>query len=153
MTKHHIEKPVLLEKIREANFSKKYVIDKIASQLVTLFFVCHPIIVYLTLSLCISIEMVWNQLKHHVWHLNIYTSQPAKVIDLLRNVCDQQITKGHWENYVGHVTKQKKEFWEMDHIIDNKIGPLVIHLSDNNDSNRSEEELLWRNQENKNCSL
>ena len=66
MTKHHIEKPVLLEKIREANFSKKYVIDKIASQLVTLFFVCHPIIVYLTLSLCISIEMVWNQLKHHV---------------------------------------------------------------------------------------
>ena len=30
----------------------------------------------------------------------------------------------------------------MDHIIDNKIGPLVIHLSDNNDSNGSEEELL-----------
>ena len=83
--------------------------------------------------------MVWNQLKHHTWHLNIYTSQPGKVIDLLRNVCDQKTTKGHWENYVGHVIKQEKKFWEVDHIIDNEIEPLVIQLSDNNDSDGSEE--------------
>ena len=41
----------------------------------------------------------------------------------------------------------------MDHIIDNKIEPLVIHLSDNNDSDGSEEELLWRSQKNKIGSL
>ena len=41
------------------------------------------------------IEMVWNQLKYHARHWNIYTSQPAKVIDLIRNVCDKKITMGH----------------------------------------------------------
>ena len=41
----------------------------------------------------------------------------------------------------------------MDHIIDDKIEPLVIHLSDNNDSDGSEEELLWRSQKNKIRSL
>ena len=30
----------------------------------------------------------------------------------------------------------------MGHLIDNEVGPLVIHLSDNNDSDESEEELL-----------
>ena len=62
--------------------------------------------------------MVLNQLKHRARHLNIYTNQPANVIDLLRNVCDQKITKGHWENHVRHVIKQEKEFREMDHVID-----------------------------------
>ena len=38
-------------------------------------------------------KMVWNQLKHHALHLSIYTSQPAKVIDLLRNVWDQKILR------------------------------------------------------------
>ena len=40
-------------------------------------------------------EMAWNPVKHHTRHLNIYTSQPAKVIDLLSNVCDKKITKAH----------------------------------------------------------
>ena len=30
----------------------------------------------------------------------------------------------------------------MGHLIDNEVGPLVILLSDNNDSDESEEELL-----------
>ena len=55
------------------------------------------------------------------------------------NICDQKITKEHWENYVSHITKQEKKFREMDHIIDNKNEPLVIHLSDNNYSDGSEE--------------
>ena len=100
MTKHHIEIPsplpvkhVLLEKIREANILKKYIIDSMATTAV-----------YSVLRLppyhCVfnPIEMVWNKLKHYARHLNIYTSQPAKIIDLLRNVCDQKITKEHWEN-------------------------------------------------------
>ena len=38
--------------------------------------------------------------------------------------------------------KQEKEFWEMKHIIDNDIEKLVIHLSDNKNSDGSEKELL-----------
>ena len=30
----------------------------------------------------IPAEIVWNQLKHHAWHLNIYTSQLAKAVSL-----------------------------------------------------------------------
>ena len=40
----------------------------------------------------------------------------------------------------------------MDQIIDNEIESLVIPFSDNNDSDVIEEELLWRNQKNKNGS-
>ena len=87
------------------------------------------------------IEMVWNQLKHHARHLNIFTSQPAKVVELLRNVCNQKIFKEHWENYVGHVIKQEKEFWEMDFIIDSEIEPLVIHLSNESEGDGSDDEL------------
>ena len=38
-------------------------------------------------------------------------------------------------------------------IIDNKVEPLVIHLSDKNDSDGSEEELGRRNLENKSGCL
>ena len=106
--KHQIEIPsplpvVLLEKIREANIPNKYVIDEmvIASDYSVL---CLPPYHFVFTP----IEIVWNQLKHHARHLNIYTSQPAKVIDLLRNVCNQKITKGHWKNYVSHVIKRKR---------------------------------------------
>ena len=29
-------------------------------------------------------EMAWNQLKYHVRHLNVYTSNTSKVVDLIR---------------------------------------------------------------------
>lgn len=54
-------------------------------------------------------------------------------------VCDQKITKEHWENYVGHVVKQEKEFQEKDHVTDNEI---VIHLSDDNDIEKNKEEFV-----------
>ena len=144
ITKYHIEvpsllsvKPVLLERIREANIPKKYVIDEMAITAGYFFLRLPP-------YHCVfnSVEMVWNQLNHHARHLNIYTSQPAKVIDILRNICDQKITKGCWENYVTRVIKQEKEFREMDHVIDNQHEPLLIQLSDNKDSDGSEEKLV-----------
>ena len=86
--------------------------------------------------------MVWNQLKYHARHLNIFTSQPGKVVELIRNVCDQKITQEHWENYVRHVIKQEKEFREMDFITDNDIEPLVIHVSNESDSDGSDDEFI-----------
>ena len=40
------------------------------------------------------------------------------------------------------ILKPVKKFREMDHIIDNETESLVIHLSDNNDSNGIEKELV-----------
>ena len=34
-----------------------------------------------------AIEFAWNHLRHHVRHLNVYTSNPSKVVDLIRYVC------------------------------------------------------------------
>ena len=93
ITKHHIEisspypvKPVLLEKICEANIPKKYVIDDTATA-------AGYSVDCLPPYHCVfnQIEMVWNQLKHHAWHLNLYTSEPKKVIDQDRNAYDQKI--------------------------------------------------------------
>ena len=74
-------KTVLLDKIREANIAKKCVIDVMAAA-------AGYSVLRLSPYHCIfnPFEMVWNQLKHLARHLNIYTSQPAKIIDLLRNV-------------------------------------------------------------------
>ena len=67
ITKHHIEisspypvKPVLLEKICEANIPKKYVIDDTATA-------AGYSVDCLPPYHCVfnQIEMVWNQLKHH----------------------------------------------------------------------------------------
>lgn len=41
-------KPVFLDKIHEANIPKKLSLMRWSTQLVTQFFVCHPIILYLT---------------------------------------------------------------------------------------------------------
>ena len=47
-----------------------------------------------------------------------------------------------WANYVAHILKGEKTFSEIDHILDNKIEPLVFHLSDGGDTDDSEDELV-----------
>lgn len=74
--------------------------------------------------------------------MNIDTSQPTKVVDLIRNVCDQKITKDNWGNFTGRAMEEKNKFREMDHILDNEIEPLVIHLPDSNNSDGSEDKLV-----------
>ena len=87
-SKHHIEIPnpiptksVLLEKILIIfkNIEKQYVIDSMAEK-------GGYSVLRLPLYHCIlsPIEMSWNQLKYHVRHLNVYTSNPSKVVDLIR---------------------------------------------------------------------
>ena len=92
LAKHRIEilsplpvKSVLLEKIREFNIPKKYVIGEMVTTAISSVLLLSP-------YHCIfnQTKIVWNQLKHHARHLNIYTTQPAKFKDLLRSVfvCD-----------------------------------------------------------------
>ena len=88
------------------------------------------------------IEMVWSQLKHHAWSLNIYSSQPSKVVNVICDVCDQKIIVGKRKNYVAHIMKEWKTFREMNHILDSKIEPLVFHLSDGGDTDDSGNELV-----------
>ena len=39
-------------------------------------------------------------------HLNIFTSQPSKIVDLVRKVCKENISTKKWVNYTGHVVKE-----------------------------------------------
>ena len=86
MSKHDIEVPtpiptksVLLEKILMIfkNIEKQYVIDSMAEK-------AGYYVLRLPLYHCIlnPIEMAWS--KYHVRHLNVYTSNPSKVVDLIR---------------------------------------------------------------------
>ena len=36
-----------------------------------------------------DIEIVWSEIKRKVRHDNVFTSEPAKVMDLIRNTCKQ----------------------------------------------------------------
>ena len=127
-------KPVLLQKIRQANIFKKFVIDIMAKEAgfsVLRLPPCHCV-----LNL---IEMVWNQLKHHTRHLNVYTSQPTKVLNLIREVCHSEITSEHWSNYVKHVINEENKFKVMDHILDNDTEPLIVHVTAESDDDSSYE--------------
>ena len=88
ISKHDIEIPnsiptksVLLEKILIIfkNIEKQYAIDSIAEK-------AGYSVLRLPLCHCIlnPIEMAWNQLKYHVRNLNVYTSNPSKVVNLIR---------------------------------------------------------------------
>ena len=101
MSKHDIEIPnpiptnsVLLEKILIIlkNIEKQYVIDCMTEK--------AP---YSVLRLppyhCIlnPIELAWNQLKCHVGHLNVYTSKPLKVVDLIQYICKEDVSTENWD--------------------------------------------------------
>ena len=88
------------------------------------------------------IEMVWSQWRHYAWILNIYISRPSKVVNLIRDVCDQKITAGKWKNYVVQIIKEQKTYFEMNHILDSEIEPLVFHLSDGGDTDDSDDEFV-----------
>ena len=88
MSKHDIEIPnpistksVLWEKILIIfeNIEKQYVIDSLVEK-------AGYTVLRLPLYHCIlnPIEMSWSQLKYHVRHLNFYTSNPSKIVDLIR---------------------------------------------------------------------
>ena len=88
MSKHDIEIPnpiptksVLLEKIIIIfkYIEKQYVIDFMVEK--GGYSVLRLPLYHCTLN---PIEMAWSQLKYHVRHLNVYTSNPSKVMDLIR---------------------------------------------------------------------
>ena len=94
MSKHDIEIPnpvptksVLLEKILTIlKIIEQYVIDSMAEKagLPPYHCILNPI------------ELAWNRLKYHVCHLNVYTSKPSKVADLIRYVCKENVCTENW---------------------------------------------------------
>ena len=83
------------------------------------------------------IEIVWNQLKCHVLHLNVYTNQLSKVVNLIRKV----FTTENWINYTNHVNKEGEKFCVMDYMFDNEIEPFIIHLPENDNAYDSCDEM------------
>ena len=108
MKKHSITIPqpihvkaVLFDLVNKANLRKKFVVDSLAEK--------HGhIVVRLPPYHCVfnPIEMAWNQMKHNVRHHNIYSNQPEKVMQLIKDAC-QEITPQNWENYISDVEKSK----------------------------------------------
>ena len=73
--------------------------------------------------------MVWHQLKSKVRRQNVYADQPEKVLQLIKESCDD-ITGEHWSNYEEHVMNKELRFRERDNFIDNEIES-VVDLTDN----------------------
>ena len=101
MSKYDIEIPntiptksVLLEKILIIlkNIEKQYVID-------FMFEKAHYSVLRLPPYHCIlnPIELAWNQLKYHVGHLNVYTSKPSNIVDLIQYICKENVSIENWD--------------------------------------------------------
>ena len=107
MIKHRIEilslpvKPVLVQKIHEANIPKKYIVDEMAldAEYSFLRFSSYQCVFK-------PIEMVQSQLKH-AWRSNIKSSQPSKVVNLICDVFAQKITVDKWMNNIAHIFKEE----------------------------------------------
>ena len=91
---------MLLEKIREKKINKQYVIDSMTTKV-------GYVVLRLPSYQCVLnlIKMVWNQLNYHVHNFNVYASQQPKVVDLIRKVCDENISTQHWMNYTNQDVK------------------------------------------------
>ena len=101
MSKHDIEisnpiptKLVLLEKILIIlkNIVKQYVIGCMTEK-------ARYSVLRLPPYHCIlnPTELAWNQLKYHVGHLNIYTSRPLNVVDLIQYLCKENVSTENWD--------------------------------------------------------
>ena len=99
MLKHDTEIPiptksVLLKKILIIfkSIEKQYVIDCMTEK------ACYSVL-RLPPYRCILnlIELAWNQLKSHVGHLNVYTSKPSKVVDLIQYICKENVSTKNWD--------------------------------------------------------
>ena len=101
MSKHDIEisnpvptKLVLLEKILMIlkNIVKQYVIDCITEK-------ARYSVLRLPLYHCIlnPTELAWNQLKYHAGNLNVYTSRPLNVVDLIQYLCKENVSTKNWD--------------------------------------------------------
>ena len=106
-------KAVLLERICQARIQKENVTDKIAKEagfVVLPLPPCHCVLN--------PIEMVWGQMKYHARHLNIFTGQPGKIIELIMKIFAEKISVKNWRNYVLHVKKKEGRFKKMDNMVD-----------------------------------
>ena len=73
-------------------------------------------------------------MKEHCRRQNIYTNEPSKVLDLIREVCSTKISPKNWESFVSPVIKEEEKFGKTDHIADNEIEPVIIKCCSSSES-------------------
>ena len=132
MNKHDIPipqpvptKPVLLDLIKAKNIPAQYKVDLIAQEFGFEVLRLPPYHCVLN-----PIEMVWNQFKSHARRMNVFTSEPAKVVQMIRDVFKEKILPSHCVNYDRHIRKEEETFKKMDGILDTHIDPFIIQLTD-----------------------
>ena len=65
-------------------------------------------------------------MKQHGPRQNIYTNEPSKVLDLIREVCCTKMSPKNCESFVSHVIKEEEKLRKTDHIVDNEIETVII---------------------------
>ncbi|XP_072400960.1 uncharacterized protein [Diabrotica undecimpunctata] len=82
------------------------------------------------------IELIWADAKNFI-AANNKTFKFADVKILLNDALNN-ITQEKWKNCVKHVQNTvEKKFWELDHIIEVMVEPLIIEIGSNGDSDSS----------------
>ncbi|XP_072377806.1 uncharacterized protein [Diabrotica undecimpunctata] len=82
------------------------------------------------------IELIWADAKNFV-AANNKTFKFADVKILLNDALNN-IAQEKWKNCVKHVQNTvEKKFWELDHIIEVMVEPLIIEIGSNGDSDSS----------------
>ncbi|XP_072377702.1 uncharacterized protein [Diabrotica undecimpunctata] len=82
------------------------------------------------------IELIWADAKNFV-AVNNKTFKFANVKILLNDALNN-ITQEKWKNCVKHVQNTvEKKFWELDHIIEVMVEPLITEIGSNGDSDSS----------------
>ena len=71
-----------------------------------------------------------DQLKSKVRRQIVYADQPEKLLQLIKESCDE-ITSEHWSNYVKHVMNEELKIGERDNFLDNEIESVIVDLTDN----------------------
>lgn len=83
------------------------------------------------------IELIWAQVKGFVARHN--TTFKMKDVKLLFDQAIKEVTPENWRKVVHHVIKEEEKMWDLDHLIDRTVDPLII-TSRGDDSSSDDEE-------------
>lgn len=78
------------------------------------------------------IELVWAQVKGFVARHN--TTFKLKDVESIFQQALEQIDSEKWSKCVEHVIKEEERMWQIDHMVDETVEPLIISLDLNDDS-------------------
>ena len=84
------------------------------------------------------IELIWGQVKEDVRRHN--TTFKLSEVEILTAAAIERVTSENWKKAIDHVTKIEAAYWETDHLIEERVEPLVITATDSDESDSEDED-------------